>query len=57
MENYTVVRQIGRGNFGSVFLVQEKDSHEAPPLQWVVKKIAIFGMSPEEARRAKARTC
>jgi len=55
MESYKLIRQIGRGNFGSVFLLQEKceDGSEGGPL-WVVKKIAIFDMTPTEAAQAKA---
>ena len=54
MEHYSVVRQIGRGNFGSVYLVEERGSSASPPPQWVVKKIAIFGMQPQEAEHAMA---
>jgi NIMA (never in mitosis gene a)-related kinase len=39
-----------------VFLVQEAApaTPDAPPALWVVKKIAIFGMTPVEAARAKS---
>ena len=47
-----MVRQIGRGNFGAVYLVADRE--EAGGGLWVVKKIAIFGMSAEESGRAKA---
>ena len=56
MEAYRVIRQIGRGNFGSVYLLQDAappDTDGESPF-WVVKKVAIFDMTPTEAAQAKA---
>ena len=56
MEAYSIVRQIGRGNFGSVFLVDRLEpppTPPSPPLRCGVKKIAIFDMSEKEAAQAK----
>ena len=52
MEAYTVLRQIGAGNFGSVFLV-EPAAGAPSAARFVVKKIALFNASEKEALQAK----
>lgn len=49
MELYKVVKQIGRGNYGSVYLVESLETGE--PL--CLKKISFFGMSDSEKDAAK----
>jgi serine/threonine protein kinase len=49
MEAYKVVKQIGRGNFGAVYLVESLETGE--PL--CLKKISFFGMSDSEKDAAK----
>jgi NIMA (never in mitosis gene a)-related kinase len=64
MDSYLVLRQIGAGNFGSVFLVEETApaaraaaaaaAAAAAPPQWVIKKIALFGLTEKEEFQARA---
>ena len=49
MEAYKVIKQIGRGNFGAVYLVESLETNE--PL--CLKKISFFGMSDSEKDAAK----
>ena len=49
MEAFTTISQIGRGNYGSVFLAEEI----ATGVRWVIKKIPIFEMTEAERDQAK----
>ena len=48
MEKYEQLRQLGKGSYGSVFLVREKKTLQ----HWVMKRIALRGLGSKERQGA-----
>ena len=45
MEKYELIKQLGKGSYGTVFLTREKNSRQK---LWCMKKINLQGLAPRE---------
>ena len=57
MDKYLEQQQLGKGSYGTVFLVCERSN---PTRKWCMKKIALKGpgvSAPSSSRQAKSANC
>jgi NIMA (never in mitosis gene a)-related kinase len=48
IDNYEIIREIGKGSFSNVFLAIKKDNHK----EYALKKVNLSNMSAKEKENA-----